>query len=77
MANLLYRFKRYNRGQKLNLNFIADPDSLPEGITEEMIEDYEGEDAPEEAVVAEGLAAAKGANDEAAADEAAGEEATA
>ncbi|CAL2267232.1 unnamed protein product [Prunus armeniaca] len=49
MVDLLYRFKRYNPGNKLNLNFIADPPSLPEGMTEEMIEDYEGEDAPEEA----------------------------
>ncbi|BBH09468.1 hypothetical protein Prudu_021973 [Prunus dulcis] len=47
MADLLYRFKRYNPGQKLNLNFAADPPPLPEGLTEEMIEDYEGEDAAE------------------------------
>ncbi|XP_034229566.1 uncharacterized protein LOC117638567 [Prunus dulcis] len=47
MADLMYRFKRYNPGQKLNLNFAADPPPLPEGITEEMIEDYEGEDAAE------------------------------
>ncbi|BBG93369.1 hypothetical protein Prudu_001357, partial [Prunus dulcis] len=47
MADMLYRFKRYNPGQKLNLNFAADPPPLPEGITEEMIEDYEGEDAAE------------------------------
>ncbi|CAL8115899.1 unnamed protein product [Prunus armeniaca] len=53
MAGLLYRFKRYNAGQKLNLNFIANPPSLPEGMTEEMIEDYEGEDAPEKAHVVE------------------------
>ncbi|BBG99218.1 hypothetical protein Prudu_008831 [Prunus dulcis] len=45
MADMLYRFKRYNPGQKLNLNFAADPPPLPEGITEEMIKDYEGEDA--------------------------------
>ncbi|CAL2255402.1 unnamed protein product [Prunus armeniaca] len=49
MADLLYRFKQYNPGKKLNLNFIADPPPFPEGMTEEMIEDYEGEDAPEEA----------------------------
>ncbi|CAL2227548.1 unnamed protein product [Prunus armeniaca] len=49
MADLLYRFKRYNPGKKLNLNFIADPPPLPEGMTEEMIEDYEVEDAPDEA----------------------------
>ncbi|CAL2239064.1 unnamed protein product [Prunus armeniaca] len=49
MADLLYRFKRYNLEKKLNLNFIADPPPLPEGMTEEMIEDYEGENAPEEA----------------------------
>ncbi|CAL2277638.1 unnamed protein product [Prunus armeniaca] len=39
MTNLLYRFKKYNPGRKLNLNFIADPPPLPEGLTEEMIED--------------------------------------
>ncbi|CAL8091857.1 unnamed protein product [Prunus armeniaca] len=48
MVDLIYRFKRYNLGTKLNLNFIADPPPLPEGVTEEMIEEYEGEDAPEE-----------------------------
>ena len=47
MADMLYRFKRYNPGQKLNLNFAADPPPLPEGMTEDMIEDYEGEDAAE------------------------------
>ena len=47
MADMLYRFKRYNPGQKLNLNFAADPPPLPEGITEEMIEDYDGEEAAE------------------------------
>ncbi|CAL2228785.1 unnamed protein product [Prunus armeniaca] len=45
MMDLIYRFKRYNLGTKLNLNFIADPLPLPEGITEEMIDEYEGEDA--------------------------------
>ncbi|KAH0996420.1 hypothetical protein GBA52_020284 [Prunus armeniaca] len=54
MVDLLYRFKWYNPRQKLNLNFIADPLPLLEGITEEMIEDYEGEAAPEEAFTAEG-----------------------
>ncbi|KAL6269364.1 hypothetical protein ACE6H2_026275 [Prunus campanulata] len=49
MADLIYRFKRFNPGQKLNLNFAVDPPPLPEGITEEMIEEYEGEDAPEDA----------------------------
>ncbi|CAL2271963.1 unnamed protein product [Prunus armeniaca] len=53
MANLLYRFKRFNPGQKLNLNFAADPPSLLEGIREEMIDDYEGEDAPEVATASE------------------------
>ncbi|CAL2272496.1 unnamed protein product [Prunus armeniaca] len=48
MADLLYHFKRYNPGKKLNLNFIADPPPLPEGITEEMVEEYEGEDMTEE-----------------------------
>ncbi|CAL2256741.1 unnamed protein product [Prunus armeniaca] len=52
MVDLIYRFKRYNPGTKLNLNFIADPPPLPEGVTEEMIEEYEGEDAPEETEVA-------------------------
>ncbi|CAL2237682.1 unnamed protein product [Prunus armeniaca] len=56
MVDLIYRFKWYNPGTKLNLNFIADPPPLPEGVTEEMIEEYEGEDAPEvpEATGAEG-----------------------
>ncbi|CAL2244498.1 unnamed protein product [Prunus armeniaca] len=65
MADLLYHFKRYNPGKKLNLNFIADPPPLPEGITEEMVEEYEGEDMTEEvpadpeggAVEADGVAA--------------------
>ncbi|CAL8080848.1 unnamed protein product [Prunus armeniaca] len=48
MAELVYRFKRYNPGKKLNLNFIADSPPLPEGITEEMVEEYEGEDVAEE-----------------------------
>ncbi|CAL9018120.1 unnamed protein product [Prunus brigantina] len=47
MAGLVYQFKRYNPGKKLNLNFIADPPPLPEGITEEMIDEYEGEVTPE------------------------------
>lgn len=45
MADLVYRFKRFNSSVKLNLNFAADPPPLPEGVTEEMIEDYEGEGA--------------------------------
>ncbi|KAL6279516.1 hypothetical protein ACE6H2_016397 [Prunus campanulata] len=53
MADLIYRFKRFNPGQKLNLNFAADPPPLPEGITEEMIEEYEGEDATEDGPDAE------------------------
>ena len=61
MVGMLYRIKRYNPGQKLNLNFAADPPPLPEGITEEMIEEYEGEDAAE----------APGTADAAAGDEAA------
>ncbi|CAL2237955.1 unnamed protein product [Prunus armeniaca] len=64
MVDLLYRFKRYNPGQKLNLNFIANPPPLPEGMTEEIIEDYEGEDAPGEAFVAEGSATNEGADDD-------------
>ncbi|CAL8136333.1 unnamed protein product [Prunus armeniaca] len=43
MVDLIYRFKRYNLRTKLNLNFIADPPPLPE-----MIDEYEGEDAPGE-----------------------------
>ncbi|CAB4264387.1 unnamed protein product [Prunus armeniaca] len=42
-ADLIYRFKRYNPSAKLNLNFADDPPPLPEGVMEEMIEDYEGE----------------------------------
>ncbi|CAL2227259.1 unnamed protein product [Prunus armeniaca] len=58
MADLLYRFKRYNPGKKLNLNFIADPPPLPEGITEEMVEEYEEEDVTEEVPAdPEGIAA--------------------
>ncbi|KAL6269374.1 hypothetical protein ACE6H2_026285 [Prunus campanulata] len=49
MADLIHRFKRYNPGRKLYLNFIADPPPLPEGITEEMIEDYEWEENPVDA----------------------------
>ncbi|CAL2232161.1 unnamed protein product [Prunus armeniaca] len=56
IADLLYIFKRYNLGRKLNLNFIADPPPLPEGLTEEMIEDYDGEDALDEAFASEGPA---------------------
>ncbi|CAL8992684.1 unnamed protein product [Prunus brigantina] len=63
MADLLYRFKRYNPGRKLNLNFIADPPPLSDGLTEETIEDYEGEDAPEEALAVEGSVPAKATAD--------------
>ncbi|KAI5321484.1 hypothetical protein L3X38_030555 [Prunus dulcis] len=45
---VLLEFYRFNPGQKLNLNFDVDPPPLPEWLTEEMIEDYEGEDAPPE-----------------------------
>ncbi|CAL2265257.1 unnamed protein product [Prunus armeniaca] len=62
MANLLYCFKRYNPGQKLNLNFIADPPPLPEGLTGEMIEDYEVEDALEKVPAAESSAHAEEAH---------------
>lgn len=48
----LTRVLRFNPLAKLNLNFVADLPPLPEGITEEMIEDYECEDD---------LAAAEGA----------------
>ncbi|CAL2237451.1 unnamed protein product [Prunus armeniaca] len=71
MADLLYCFKRYNPGLKLNLNFIADPSPLPEGLTEEMIEDYDGEDAPEEVLAAEGSVVAEEAPADSAADAAA------
>ncbi|CAL8174575.1 unnamed protein product [Prunus armeniaca] len=71
MADLLYRFKWYNPGKKLNLNFIADPPPLPEGITEEMIEEYEGEDAAEEAPADPEGATAEGDGVAAEADEAA------
>ncbi|XP_034197670.1 uncharacterized protein LOC117613133 [Prunus dulcis] len=57
MADLLYRFKRYNPGKKLNLNFSADPPPLPEGLTEDMIEEYEGEDAAESSESAEAATA--------------------
>lgn len=48
MMDLIYRFKCFNPGQKLNLNFSANPPPLSDRITEEMIEDYAGEDAPPE-----------------------------
>lgn len=56
MMDLIYRFKRFNPGQKLNLNFVADPPLLPEGLTKEMIEEYEGpaESGPEVEPNAEG-----------------------
>ncbi|CAL9019503.1 unnamed protein product [Prunus brigantina] len=54
MVDLVYRFKRYNPGQKLNLNFI----------TKEMIEEYEGEDAPEELVALGAEEAAADAEEE-------------
>ncbi|XP_021803323.1 eukaryotic translation initiation factor 5B-like, partial [Prunus avium] len=48
--DFVYRFKRYNADKKLNLNFLWDSPLLPEGVTEEMVEAYKGEDAdPEEA----------------------------
>ncbi|KAL6293977.1 hypothetical protein ACE6H2_002119 [Prunus campanulata] len=48
--DFVYQFKRYNADKRLNLNFLRDPPSLPEGVTEEMVEAYKGEDAePEEA----------------------------
>lgn len=40
IVDLVYRFKHFNPGQKLNLNFDVDPPPLPEGVIEEMIEDY-------------------------------------
>lgn len=45
MADLICHFKRFNPGQKLNLNFTGDFPPLPEEVTEESIEAYEGEDA--------------------------------
>ncbi|KAI5316677.1 hypothetical protein L3X38_036384 [Prunus dulcis] len=44
MVDLIYRFKCFIPGKKLNLNFVADFPPLPKGITEEMVEEYEGED---------------------------------
>ncbi|CAL9029546.1 unnamed protein product [Prunus brigantina] len=46
--DLIYRFKRFNADKKLNLNFLRDPPSLPERVTEEMVEAYLGEDAEAE-----------------------------
>ncbi|CAL2256666.1 unnamed protein product [Prunus armeniaca] len=46
--DLVYQFKCYNADKKLNLNFLRDPPLLPEGITEEMVEAYKGEDADSE-----------------------------
>ncbi|CAL2239747.1 unnamed protein product [Prunus armeniaca] len=73
MADLVYRFKRYNPGKKLNLNFIADPPPLPEGITEEMIEEYKGEDATEEVPADPERGTTEGDVDAAEVDEAAAE----
>lgn len=42
MVDLIYHFKRFNLAANLNLNFAADPPTLPKGVTKEMIEDYEG-----------------------------------
>ncbi|CAL2256552.1 unnamed protein product [Prunus armeniaca] len=69
MADLLYRFKRFNPGQKLNLSFATDPPPLSEGVTEEMIEDYEGEDAPEDVTAIESPAVAAATEGAEAADE--------
>lgn len=46
MVDLVFRFKRFNPGQKLNLNFAEDFPPLPKGVTKEMVEAYEGEGAP-------------------------------
>ncbi|KAL6288102.1 hypothetical protein ACE6H2_012492 [Prunus campanulata] len=43
--DFVYRFKWYNADKRLNLNFLRDPPPLPEGVTEEMVEAYKGEDA--------------------------------
>ncbi|CAL9015108.1 unnamed protein product, partial [Prunus brigantina] len=43
--DLIYRFKRFNADKKLNLNFLRDLPPLPEGVSEERIEAYLGEDA--------------------------------
>ncbi|CAL9019285.1 unnamed protein product [Prunus brigantina] len=43
--DLIYRFKRFNADKKLNLNFLRDPPPLPEGVSEERVEAYHGEDA--------------------------------
>ena len=56
IMDLIYRFKHFNPGQKLNLNFAVDPSPLPEGLTKEMIEEYKGpaETGPEAEPNAEG-----------------------
>ncbi|CAL2246183.1 unnamed protein product [Prunus armeniaca] len=46
--DLVYRFKRYNAGKKLNLNFFQDLHPLPKGVIEEMVEAYKGKDADAE-----------------------------
>ena len=43
--DLIYRFKRFNADKKLNLNFLREPPPLPEEMTEDMVEAYQGEDA--------------------------------
>ncbi|CAB4285940.1 unnamed protein product [Prunus armeniaca] len=43
--DLIYRLKRFNVDNKLNLNFLREPPPLPERVTEEMVEAYLGEDA--------------------------------
>lgn len=42
--DFLYRVKRYNARQKLELNFIRDPPPLLEGVSEDIVEAYQRED---------------------------------
>lgn len=44
----MYRFKQYNADKKLSMNFLRDLPLLPEGVTEEMVEAYKGEDTDAE-----------------------------
>ncbi|VVA29530.1 PREDICTED: eukaryotic translation initiation factor 5B partial [Prunus dulcis] len=48
--DLIYRFKRFNPSHKLNKNFMGKMLSLSKDLTEEMIEEYEGEDASQKVI---------------------------
>lgn len=45
MTGLIFQFKLFNLDQKLNLNFASDLLPLSDGVTEEVLEEYEEEDA--------------------------------